>query len=450
MPPFAALILCSILVILIIWLQDKHNPGVSNISWLPTVWLIYSMSKPLGQWFNIQSSIEAGSELDRIFLSILMIITIILLFRKKIDLKEAIKENIAFMILLVFMLISVLWSHSFLISYRRWIKDFSSLLMALLVFSDQNPRNSIIIIIKRTVFIAIPFSLMLIKYFPIYGRQYHRWTGEMMWIGISTQKNRLALIAALSIILFLWDLWQKKGTHESKLLLIVEIGYIFLGIFLLLGPKGNLKTAAASSISFLFGILALLFFIYIGKKSHILIPTIINSVTLALITFGSCLPFLKRFPLVKLLLTMERDATLTGRTEIWSMLIPYLNKRFFFGYGKGGFWTTYLREQIAAHAHNGYLDFMLELGVVGLIIATIFLLTTSQKFLKFMVYDYHLSALFFCILFMFLIHNMAETSIPDLCVFPTSLIILFSFMPLEKCGFHDTYHLYEYNLIQIQ
>lgn len=432
MSPFAALIICSLFVSIVILLESKYSGGVSITIWIATIWILYSMSKPLGLWFNIHSNIESGSELDRIFLLSLMILSFIILLRRKFNWKKPILENSSFIILLAFMLISIFWSNTFFISYRRWVKDFSSFLMAMLIYSDQNPRNSIIEILKRSAYIALPFSLLLIKYFSQYGRQYHRWTGEMMWIGISTQKNRMALIAALSIIFFLWNLWQKKAKYESKLLLLIDLGYILLGIIILLGPRRDLKTAAASSISFLFGILIISIFIYLAKKSYIIKPAIIIGVTSSLILFGSLLPFLKKTPLISLISSLGRDATLTGRTQIWAMLIPYLNRRFLFGYGKGGFWSTSLRDQIASHAHNGYLDLMLELGIVGLAITSIFLLWTCKKYIKLMAFDYNLSALFFCILFMFLIHNMAETSIPDLCVFPTSLIILFSFIPTQK------------------
>jgi exopolysaccharide production protein ExoQ len=72
---------------------------------------------------------------------------------------------------------------------------------------------------------------------------------------------------------------------------------------------------------------------------------------------------------------MGRDATLTGRTVLWTFVIESIRQRPWLGYGFSAFWTSSndaSRAIIDAihwqspHAHNGFLDLTLQLGAIGL------------------------------------------------------------------------------------
>jgi O-antigen ligase len=73
---------------------------------------------------------------------------------------------------------------------------------------------------------------------------------------------------------------------------------------------------------------------------------------------------------------LGRDATLTGRTAIWSAVVDAIQARPWFGYGYGVFWRGGLQGDAidvltAIHwsglmqAQSGYLDLCLDLGLVG-------------------------------------------------------------------------------------
>jgi O-antigen ligase len=70
-----------------------------------------------------------------------------------------------------------------------------------------------------------------------------------------------------------------------------------------------------------------------------------------------------------------KDPTLTGRLPLWRTVFLSIQERPLLGYGYGAFWrgwagpsarvwTLHLWEP--PHAHNGYLDLWLDLGLVGL------------------------------------------------------------------------------------
>lgn len=73
-----------------------------------------------------------------------------------------------------------------------------------------------------------------------------------------------------------------------------------------------------------------------------------------------------------------KDLTLSGRTEIWSAVVAAIRERPLTGYSWGGVWLDPTREPtftivrklgfIVFHAHNGPLEIMLELGLVGLVL----------------------------------------------------------------------------------
>jgi O-antigen ligase len=83
----------------------------------------------------------------------------------------------------------------------------------------------------------------------------------------------------------------------------------------------------------------------------------------------------------------------------------------FCGHGFGGFWTTELRELISSHAHNGYLNLILDLGFVGILLMYTFFITCCFKAIKVMKNDFNWGALWICFLFMTVIYNITEPSI---------------------------------------
>jgi len=90
---------------------------------------------------------------------------------------------------------------------------------------------------------------------------------------------------------------------------------------------------------------------------------------------------------------LHRDVTLTGRTQIWNALIPMIKKNFWLGYGYASFWQFIGYDPIIwqapefsifniprpAHAHNGFIDLWLELGLVGVVLFTASLISNFVR-----------------------------------------------------------------------
>lgn len=88
---------------------------------------------------------------------------------------------------------------------------------------------------------------------------------------------------------------------------------------------------------------------------------------------------------------LGRDATLTGRTDIWMILAENISQKPLLGYGYGAFWGpdsvpgNWLREALqwdAPTAHNGWLEVTIALGLTGLaLLALDFLMTVWRAML---------------------------------------------------------------------
>jgi O-antigen ligase len=75
--------------------------------------------------------------------------------------------------------------------------------------------------------------------------------------------------------------------------------------------------------------------------------------------------------------SLPLDSTFTGRTDIWAFAATKASEALVFGHGMGAFWGSqallFGEEQStiwaggAAHAHNGYLDAVISMGLPGLV-----------------------------------------------------------------------------------
>jgi len=117
--------------------------------------------------------------------------------------------------------------------------------------------------------------------------------------------------------------------------------------------------------------------LYIVPKRRVLgVALVMASIAITVAVFGPDLIDSAKHAL--LLGRQESGAdvgTLTGRTEIWSELMTYVGARPFLGYGFEGFWgpshtasVSLALGWVIPHAHNGYIEMLLDLGAVGLVL----------------------------------------------------------------------------------
>jgi exopolysaccharide production protein ExoQ len=414
MPPQLALSICTGFVVWLLFLDNKQSKDVSAAIWIPTIWLLIMASKPLALWFDVMAEdMQSGSPIDRNVFLILLTVGLIILAKKKFEWFNELRANPFLLLLLGYMFISILWSDIPMSSFKQWIRELIAVVMSFIIASEKKPQYAIQCIIRRLSYIVIPYSYLVIHYFPIYGREYNRWTGELMWCGVATQKNGLGLICLTAALYIIWSMTHKKDGYEStstRYQKYLDVSILLLALWLMGGPQHNLTYSVTSNATLFLGIMTICYIrwlkkrnITIGSKTLLIIITII-------IIYGTITPFIGRLALFDITTAVGRDATLTGRSEIWERLMPYAIDRIIMGHGYGGFWTDQMREKTASHAHNGYLDIILNMGILGIALFTLFILACCKRAYREIFINMDWGAYFIGYIVMAVFHNIAESS----------------------------------------
>ena len=438
MPALFALLCVTVFVIWLLRYEIKQSPLVSPVLWIPTLWMLSVSCKPLGVWFGQGGSLESGSPIDRWFLIALLLLTIWMLRRRSFYWANAIRENAWLIALITFMLISILWSPIPFISFKRWTRELLALLMAFLVITERSPRQAIESILRRTAYVLIPFSVVLVKYFPDYGVSYGRWSGEQMWIGVTEQKNSLSLLCIISALYLVWALVKRiRGRRPSnwKYQTPIEILILLLTFWLMGGPQRNLFYSVTSNVAFALGLIILIGFLLLQKLGKSIYNGFLTAFLVITIFLGASLPFSGGTTVSSYSALFGRDATLTGRTQVWAALSPVALQRPLLGHGFGGFWTTRARARyLITNAHSGYLDEILDLGFIGMLLISIFLLSSCQKAHRGFARDFEWATLNILYIMVHAIHNFAESSINSFNAPLTAIILFFSVSSIASCG----------------
>lgn len=176
------------------------------------------------------------------------------------------------------------------------------------------------------------------------------------WQGVFTQKNACGRIMVLATALILFS-----GRLTLRRIAALAL---FLFVLVMSGSRGAWMIEAAVILFWLLLLLA-------RRASARARTAIAAAVPIAVLASAAAawlaFPFLAR--------ALGRDATLSGRTAIWTQVLHFIEQRPLAGYGYDAFWRgrTGPSFQIDAavhfiveHAHNGFLEIGLELGILGL------------------------------------------------------------------------------------
>lgn len=411
-----ALLICIIFVFIMLRLDHKQSPGVSFALWIPTIWMLIVASRPLALWFQAGgTTIEEGSPLDRVFLTVLLCLGLIILTKRKFSLSNAIKENIWLMVLLGYLLVSCIWSDIPFISFKRWNKQLVAVVMAFVVATEPSPRKALESLFRRIIYITIPFSYTLIHYFGEYGRLYVHHTGELMWTGVAIHKNSLAQLCLFAAFFLIWMFIKRKqisDTTYNKNQDYLEGFVLILTFWILGGPNHTLTYSATTTVSLTLGLLSLIGLLWENKKGTFHISKVLGILIIAIFIYGTLTPMLGKLTLLDPSSALGREKTLTGRTVVWERLAAVVMDRPLLGHGYGGFWTTNTRDLFdISDSHNGYLGILLDVGIIGLSLYALFVISCIRNAQRLMTQDSYWGILLICFLVMVMTHNIGENSL---------------------------------------
>lgn len=399
-----------------------NNKSVSLGLWIPLIWYFISATRGISYWIGANlidsGNIDylEGSPLDRNIYITLIVIGLFILIKRRLRWSLIFQKNVWIIVLLLYMLLSILWSDFPEVASKRWIKTTGTFVMALLVLTENNPFQAILILLRRCFIVHLPLDLITIKYFRNIGVAWSKDGQYAMWTGLTTHKNILGQICMTSGLYFIWDLVQKIQLKR----IIIDIFYLTLIIYLMNGPGYSKSTT--SMVVLLIG-LVVLFGLQYSKSIDINMSKMIIKLSVALIIFVlflylglTALEKNKSIPTVALE-TVGRDTTFTGRTELWTDIISIASKNPIFGVGYGSFWIGDRANNIwekhtwkPGQGHNGYIDVYVELGLVGILLLLALLYFTFKNIRETIIEDFEYGRFRMALFVMIFVHNITESS----------------------------------------
>ncbi len=133
---------------------------------------------------------------------------------------------------------------------------------------------------------------------------------------------------------------------------------------------------------------------------------------------------------------LSKDPTLTGRTELWTLVWNAILQRPLLGYGFDSFWMGLQGESLAIirsvgwlvpTAHDGYLDLLLNMGFVGALLCLPLLFQSIGRAIR-TVDAEHDSARYLpgCFLAFWLVYNLNESNLIARSSIPFLLFVCFN------------------------
>lgn len=186
------------------------------------------------------------------------------------------------------------------------------------------------------------------------------------WRGLYNHKTFLGSIMSVgSLILLFCGIGKLAPKYHS----IIWAGY-FLSIFMIL------RSTTLAALAILIFTTLLIPLCQLERKNFNLFISIVSS----LVVFGSFLITAVISNSESLFGYFGKDATISGRTLIWPLLLDKIWQRPWLGYGYETFWKDGWHGEVGdvwrslingfqpPHAHNGLLELWLDIGFIGLAI----------------------------------------------------------------------------------
>ncbi len=201
------------------WLVKRDNTlrdGISKALWIPTLWVMIISSRPLSMWagFGGGSSTMEGSPLDALFYFVLIVASFVVLARRRLNWGLLISKNWPVFLFYGYLLVSILWANSTLVSFKRWFKEFGNIAVVMVILTEVNPQQALRTVLVRTAYLMFPLSVVFIRWFPSLGRFYSSHGGEGEFVGVATQKNALGALVLVCGLIIIWD-WLELRREQG-------------------------------------------------------------------------------------------------------------------------------------------------------------------------------------------------------------------------------------------
>lgn len=266
----------------------------------------------------------------------------------------------------LFACLSVFWSDAPSATARAAVQYLSHIVCALIVARVVGVRTLALGAITG-IGLVLLYSLAFGSY------SYDPIDGSYSFVGAFTSKNQVGFYASLGLYFaFAWIVvLRERGLSRVLAIVVAAVSAYVL-----------LASQSATSIIATVAILALGVALEVALRFSPEVRKVLLAFGIAL-GIGSAFVALNMGALDALLGAFGKDATLTGRTYLWSEGLRTAGERPLLGVGYYAYWVQgfseaerlwdefFIENRGGFHFHNTYIEVLVELGAIGLILIAI-------------------------------------------------------------------------------
>ena len=354
-----------------------------------------------------------GSDLSRFtWLLLLAFGVVVPLSRSGLALKLLKQTNPYLLVFVVLAAASLLWSIDPGVTLRRLLRVTTTLLVAVAFCLMSWRTTRFQSVVRPILTLLLVGSIAFVIYAPTLAIDQSDAAALLgAWHGLATQKNGLGSLAAIALIL-----WLHAGLSKERPWWMAGLG---IAVSLICLVKSRSSTSIMNA-AFACMLMYMLLRPPVALRRYL--PYLVVLFVVALMLYS--LAVLNLVPGSSVLLApitalSGKDQTFSGRSAIWAIVNEHIAQRPFMGSGYGAYWVQLpgspsmemMRRLFfyPTEGHNGYLDVINDLGIVGALCLLGYLITYVRQGLKLMLLLRPQGVLYLALLFDQLIANLTES-----------------------------------------
>lgn len=292
-----------------------------------------------------------------------------------VDYRHVLGNYVRFYWIIAFGLLAVLslfWSDAPGVSARAGVQYMSHIVCALIAARIVN---------IRTMTLGGLAGICLVVLYSLAFGEYHYdpIDGEYSFVGAFASKNQLGFFSSLGIYFAFACIFILRERGLWSLLGLACAGLCGYALIASQSATSIIAVAATLAVMVVLGVM----FLFAPRTRKALLLTAL------LLGLGLALVGLNLGGLDILLGAFGKDATLTGRTYLWSEGIAAAGQAPFFGVGYQAYWVQgfseaerlweefYIGSRSGFHFHNTYIEVLVELGAVGFALLCLIILRVT-------------------------------------------------------------------------
>ncbi len=368
------------------------------------------------------------------WLPVLVIAFLVIISRLRLFIPMAPYINKGMILMLLWAVASAAWAPSAVFVVTQSISAIGVSMMALaFVLAGWYPER-FERLMAITIAVLLVMSLVVAITMPEIG--IHSGTDVSLrnsWRGVTFQKNGLGQLASVGVILFTF-LWA-----SGRIRTLWAISGLLLSLFMVLKSRSStsLMLALISCMGVVMILRPQLAIGWLGRRITMTFLIVALPLGIYLAVATPYIGFIGGY--------FGKDATFSGRTLIWQAILDEVATRPLQGSGLSSFWNganagearvQFKSQWKVSNGHNGYIDILNELGLVGLFMFLGFIVIHSLGLAKLARISREHYALHMPLFIYLLLANVSESGWMFL-IAPTHLIGMYTSLEVSRLVFAD-------------